>query len=718
MRKNPDIGADESVYITSCSYDCGARCLLKVHVRENRIERIRTEDFQGLKIKACLRGLSQGAVVSDPGRLRRPLKRTGARGSGAFEPVSWDEALDIIASRLKFIKDRFGPESIYFIPGSGSFAALHSTSNVPRRFFALFGKCTTKWGSASFEGAVKSSVATFGTYFSGCSRDNFLHSKMIVLWGWNPVVSRFGSDTAYYLNKAKQNGAKIISVDPRQNHTAEALGAQWIRVRPGTDTAMMLAMAHVLITEKLYDNEFLNRYTSGFDHYAEHVLGKEDKTAKTPEWAQEICGTPANVIIDLARDFARIKPAALMPGLAPGRSAYGEQFHRGAAVLAAMTWNMGVKGGYAAGGSDVVPHGLILSGLPVPNEEHHRVHVSKIHDAILTGKSGGYPSDCKLLYITGSNMLNQNLNLNKGIKAFAVPELVVVHDLFLTPTARYADIVLPVTHFFEQEDVIQPYIGGAYRMHMDKVLDVSGGTADGPRSDLLIFTELAKRLGMDDYNDKSEEDWLKFICKSVPDMPDIEGFRQQKIQKIEIQHPWVAFTEQIEDPEKHPFPTPSGKIEIFSRMFENMKDPGIPPIPKYISSWEGPEDDLASRYPLQLVTPHSRARVNSQFYNIPRLDKLSDDRIWVNDEDARIRGIKDSEKVVVYNDRGRLTVKARVTDCIMPGVVSLDQGAWYAPDQDGMDQAGCVNVLTRDEMSPAGAFPSNTCLVEIIKQRG
>ncbi|MCP4753572.1 MAG: molybdopterin-dependent oxidoreductase [Proteobacteria bacterium] len=712
MERDFDTTADESVFTTSCSYDCGARCLLKVHVKHGRIAKIRTGDFQGLKIKACPKGLAQGAVVANPGRLVQPLKRTGPRGSGEFGLVSWDEALDTIAGELRRVRDRFGSESIYFVVGSGSFAALHNSTNVPRRFFSLLGQCTTKWGSASQEGAIKSSMATFGNFFSGNSRDNLLLSKMIVLWGWNPVDTRFGSDTARYLSEAKKNGTRIVSVDPRRNRTAKVLDAQWIRIRPGTDVAMMSAMAYVMISEKQFDQAFLDRHTSGFEVYSDYVLGREDGTAKTPAWAQEVCGVPADTIAELAREYTRTKPAALMPGWAPGRSAHGEQFHRGAAVLAAMTGNMGVEGGYAAGGADVIPHGLILSGLPSPKQRHHRVHVSKMYDAILRGRSGGYASDCRLLHLSGSNMLNQHLNLNRGIKAMAVPELVVVHDLFMTATARYADVVLPVTHFLEREDLIQPYIGGAYRMHMDKVLD----PPDGPRSDLSIFTELAARLGLNDYNEKSEEEWLQSICEAVPDMSDLETFRQEKIQKLDDQHPWVSFRKQIEDSEKHPFPTPTGKIEIFSRKFADLKDDTVPPIPKYVPSWEGPDDALASRYPIQLVTPHSRARVNSQFYNIPQIHKLADDRVWINADDARKREIEDGDEVVVQNDRGRLIVCAKVTDNIMPGVASLDQGAWYTPDENGVDRAGSVNVLTRDESSPAGAFPSNTCLVEITKK--
>ena len=643
MKRDSQPTEKGSVFTTSCSYDCGARCLLKVHVKNGQIEKIRTADFEGLKIKACPRGLAQGAAVADPGRIVQPLKRSGPRGSGKFESVSWDKALDTIAGTLKTVKDQTGPESIFFIPGSGSFTALHNTSNITQRFFSFLGKCTTKWGNASMEGAIKSTMATFGDYFSGSSRDNLLYSKLIILWGWNPVDTRFSSDTGRFLRAAKDKGANIISVDPRQNRTAKVLDAQWIQIRPGTDTAMMSAMAYVMITEGLFDQQFLDRHTSGFETYSNYILGKEDGSPKTPAWAQEICGTPAETIIELAREYARTRPAALMPGWAPGRSAHGEQFHRGAAVLAAMTGNVGIKGGYAAGGTDVIPLGLILAGIPSPRQKHHKVHVSKVYDAILQGKSGGYPSDCRLLYISGSNMLNQNLNLNKGIKAFGVPEMIVVHDLFMTATAQYSDIILPVTHFLEREDLIQPYIGGAYRIHMDKVLDAPAG----PRSDLEIFTELAKRLGLDEYNDKLDEEWLEHICESVPDMPDLHTLRQQGVQKLAVEQPWRAFEKQIEDSENNPFPTPSGKIEIFSQKFEALKDDAVPPIPKYVPTWEGPGDSLTERYPIQLVTPHSRARVNSQFYNIPRIHKLADDRVWINSADATHRNIKDGDKVIV-----------------------------------------------------------------------
>ncbi len=718
---------DVTIVPTGCCHDCGGRCVLKAHVKDGKIIRFETDDGEQPQVRACLRGRAYRQRVYSPDRLKYPLRRTGERGQGQFERISWDEALDTVASEIIRIKETYGNSSILLASGSGNQGRLHGANQVTRMLLN-FGGFMSTWGVASFEGALFASMATYGTIRTGNDRDDHLNSRLIIMWGWNPANTIQEPTTSLYLAQAREKGIKIVVVDPRYTDSAATFAEQWIPIRPGTDAAMLIAMAYVIITENLQDQAFIDKYTVGFDQYKDYVLGKEDGIPKTPQWAEAITTVPAEVIANLAREYATRKPAALIAGWGPSRTGMGEQYCRAANVLTAITGNIGIPGGYASGFMRAtnrtarrLPRRPAEGGPPPRKDSLYklqdslldtasgRIHSSKIFDAILRGRAGGYPSDIKMAYVVTGNYINQNLNTRRGVEAFKSLEFVVVHEQFMTPTAKFGDIVLPVNTFMERSDIAYPWLGSPYCIYLNQAID----SLYESKSDLEICRELSRKLGIPKvFGNESEDELLRAIADRSEDIPDYEALKRDGVRKFKPAQPIVSFKPQIEDLENNPFPSLSGKIEIYCEHIAEMDNPLIPPIPKYISHPENYDDPLAARYPLQLLTTHYKTRAHSTWYNVPWLREIEPHSVWLNATDAEARGIKDGDLVDVYNDRGRIRIPAKVTERIMPGVVNVSQGAWYDPDEEGVDRGGCANVLTNDEQSPVGSVPMNTALVE------
>ncbi|MFC1945797.1 molybdopterin-dependent oxidoreductase [Chloroflexota bacterium] len=728
---------EKTVMAAHCSH-CGGVCLLKVHLKNGVITRIETDDGEEPQYRACARGRAYRQRVYAPDRILYPLKRVGERGAGRFEQISWDEALTTVAGELARVKATYGPESILFLHSAGDGGRLQGY-RPHNRLLNMYGGCSEVWGVPSAEGSIFSQIATFGTASTSNSRDDLLNSRFIVLWGFNPTDTVLLTNTAYWLTRAKEAGTRIVSIDPRYTNTSACCANEWIPIRPGTDTAMLIAMAYVMIDQNLYDRKFLDSYTVGFDKFRDYVMGAEDGMLKTPQWAEGITGVRAATIQNLARAYATTKPAALLAGISPGRTAFGEQYHRATATLSAMTGNIGVRGGDVgasafagmSGPSDYIKLG---PGIPVPTnpveaktpprknslpswgdyalKRRGHVHHTEVADAILKGKAGGYPADYRLFYLVNTNYVNQHLNTNRCVAAMKAKTLdfTVVFEQFMTPVARYADIIMPVNTCLERNDI---NIAGSmgFSGFMARTIDSLGES----KSHFEICVALAEKLGIPGFSDKTEEEWLRQMVTSSPDVFDYETFKKAGGHKSRSNEPHVAFKAQIEDPANNPFPTPSGKIEIYCQRLADMNDPLIPPVPKYIEPWESRNDPLFEKYPLQLITSHLWRRAHSQYDNIPWLRSLAPQSVLMNTKDAAARGIKNGDMTRIFNDRGGTRIPVRVTEGIMPGVVDIPEGAWYDPDEKGVDQGGCANILTNDRKSLSGVVPTNTALVEVEK---
>jgi len=690
----------------SCNKDCAAGCPLLAHVKNGKIIKITNNPAGTNYMKGCSNGFQAMQAAYAPDRLLNPLIRTGPRGSGSFKEISWDEALDRTATGLGSIKETYASDSIIFLGGSGSCrGAFHNTSSLTDRFLNMFGSNVQKDGNYSCAASDFVTPFVFGTLEVGVDAGTLQHSRMIILWGANIMDTRFGCEYPTRIREAGKNGVPIIVIDPRKSNTAKLPNAQWIRVRPGTDTAMMAAVLYELINNDWIDYPYIEKYCIGFDKIKNYILGTDDQQPKNPAWAEHICGTPKSTIIKLAAMYGRTKPTALIPGLSIQRNIGGEEAMRMAMVLQAVTGNIGKMGG-ASGG-------CIWDGLPAPEcgeiDTAHNPTGTSIPeyswpDAILDGKKGGFPVDIKAIYNVGGNYLSQGSDIHKNIRAFKKVEFSVCHEQFMTPTARHCDIVLPVSSFLEREDIL--FTGMNYLFYSAKAIDPPNHVRD----DYDIFCELADRLGFSKaYSEgKTASQWIEqFIDDS--EISDPEHFKQTGIYSGKKQMR-IGISDFFADPEKNPLKTPSGKIELAS---ESYAISGFPAIPIY----RGMTDETT--YPLRLVTPHSLNRINSSYANVQWFKERQQQVLWMNPVDARKRNLQDKQMVMVTNTRGTIQIPLMVTDDIMKGVVCLEEGIWPVLDENGIDRAGATNLLTSTEPTqPCMGSRTHSVLVEVKSVHG
>ena len=759
---------------SACTVNCGSRCALRHHVKDGVIAYTTTDNtgndvYGDHQVRACLRGRSFRKRVYNPDRLKYPMKRVGKRGEGRFARISWDEAFDTIADNLKRIKSNYGNEAIYLNYCTGTLGGTVAKSWPPAatpiaRLMNCWGGYLNHYGDYSTAQIAVSLPYLYGGTWAGnnCTSD-IINTRLIVNFGNNPAETRMsGAGVVYQLSETRQRSqARMIVFDPRLTDSMLSDGDEWVPLRPGTDAALVAGMAWVMITEELVDRAFLDRYTIGYDEdslpasapknasWKSYILGKgPDGMAKTPQWAAQITGVPANKIIQLAREIAATKPCNIMQGWGLQRTANGEQASRAICMLAVMTGNVGIPGGGtgAREGSYSMPFAVfptlsnpVTTSIPMflwTDAIHRHSDMTTLTDGIRGADRLTQPIKFIWNY-AGNCLINQHSDTNRThtiLQDDKLCEMIVVIDNHMTSSARYADILLPDLTAAEQPDFA--INGSCGNMGYTIFCDTAIAPLYECRSVYDMCTEVAKRLGVEQAftEGRDQEAWLRHIYAESQQLNpilqdlDFDIFRQQGIVKQQNPgKPMVQFHTFRQDPETNPLDTPSGKIEIYSERLAAIadswtlgKDDVIRPLPEYVSSWEGHESPTIDKYPLQMFGFHYKARTHSTYANVDVLRETNPQEVLVNPIDAKARGIKDGDLLKIWNDRGEIRVGAKVTPRIMPGVIAMGQGSWYAPDRKGVDLGACMNTLTTQRPSPlAKGNPQHSNLVEIAKvQRG
>jgi anaerobic selenocysteine-containing dehydrogenase len=622
----------------------------------------------------CLRSQALPELVHSPERITNPMRKV----DGKFVETSWDEAYDFIAERLTDIKDQYGPKALLVHVGI-PFVATH-TQKIIRRFSDLYG-------------TPNYTTLTCGGHLCPDYSDD---TRCMIIWGMNPEESFLLQANA--IMDARARGAKLIVIDPRRTSMAKEADYH-AQIRPGTDTALALGMLNVILSEELYDKAFVGRWTVGFEELIECV------ERYTPETVEEITWVPAKTVIDIARTYGTNKPASITLGISLDHSTNGIQASRAVSILMGVTGNLDVPGGnvFAPGfrqtnlrvEENIAQDRPVGADYPLFTKYTLEQTVTPAIDGILNEE----PYPIKALLVVAANPLLTWPNTNKVKRVFEEMEFVLVTDLFMTDTAKMADIVLPGTTFVERQDLLD-YRNRGFPLivRTNRALEPMGNC----KEDWEMWAELGKRIGYDDYfpwNDTDEV--FAHLLKEAGISLDQMNQNPAGIQYAEPEYEKYVMKG---------FNTPSGKVEIYSQL---MAEHGYDPVPTFTEPAEGPvsRPELVDKYPLILITgPRTRIYYHSQYRNLSRLRKeMPEPLIEIHPETARRLGISDGDAVNVESLRGTVKIKAALTEDIHPKVVSVQHG-WAEAN---------INYLTDDEnRDPTSAYPGfRSVLCRVVKEQ-
>jgi anaerobic selenocysteine-containing dehydrogenase len=671
----------------ACPLDCPDTCALLVTVEDGVATAVKGDpDHPTTAGVLCTKVSRYTERTYHEDRLLHPLKRVGKKGEGKFERISWDEALDIIAARLKPIAER-APEAILPYSYCGTMGLIQGES-MSSRFFNQIGASLLDRTICAMAGATGYKYTIGGSV--GTDMEQFQNAKLLIIWGGNPIASNLHFWTR--AQEAKRHGAKLIAIDPYRSLTAEKCH-QHIALLPGTDSALALGMMHVLIKEDLLDHDYIAQYTLGFEQL------KQRAAEWTPERTAQTCGITVDEVVDLARLYGGMakagEPVAIRTNYGVQRVHGGGMAVRNIACLPALVgaWR------HAAGGVQLSSSGAFptnkrkLQRTDLLKRIPRTINMSTIGDDLLRPASPAFGPAVEAVIVYNSNPLAVAPESDKVMRGFMREDLfTVVLEQFQTDTADYADIVLPATTQLEHLDAHTSY-GHLYMMANNPAIAPIGES----KPNTEIFRLLAAKMGFDDDCFKETDDQLAAIAFNAQDARaigfDWDALKQKGWQRLNMPDAPLA---------RGGFPTPSGKCEFYSAQ---MAKDGLDPLPAYVPPYESvaSNPELAARYPLAMISPPARNFLNSTFVNVKSLRSAEGEpHLDIHPDDSAARGIAQGDMVRIFNDRGSFVAKARVTDKARAGLVVGLSVWWKKLATDGKN----ANEVTSQQLTDMGRAPT------------